>query len=260
MPKINLRNITLNYEDTGAGEVLLFLHGLGSTLKDWDYQVPFFAKNYRVIRVDLRGHGKTIMSTPNFGVEFMAEDIKDFLDALQIEKCTLIGFSMGGAVAFQFAYSFPHRMKNLVIVNSAPDFNNMGQIGEELRINRTNDLKTKGLDPLAKEIATNMFPEPHQIQLRNDFEERCKNNDFNSYYQSFVTLMDWGLGDKLSAITCPTLVVASDMDYTPVELKEAYVNKMQNAVLVVIKNSRHGVVLDQPEAFNTALQQFLKHA
>lgn len=259
MPIINLNNITLNYEDRGDGKVLLFLHGLGSTLKDWDFQVPFFSKNFRVIAVDLRGHGATVMTDKNYGVDFMTKDIKQFLDVLKIDKATLIGFSMGGAVAFQFAYSYPENIDKLVIVNSGPDFNDMGKIGEDLLKNRTHDLKTKGLAELSKVISSNMFPEQHQTELRNEFEARCKKNNFDDYYQSFVTLMDWGLGEKIKDIEAETLVIASDMDYTPVEFKEAYVKKLQNASLVVIKNSRHGVVLDQPDMFNEALQIFLTH-
>ena len=174
MPKINLSNITLNYEDKGKGKVLLFLHGLGSSIKDWDFQVPFFSKNFRVITVDLRGHGDSVMKDNNFGVDHMVNDIKEFLDALKIDNVTFIGFSMGGAIAFQFAYSYPEKIDKMVIVNSGPDFNNMGEIGEDLLKKRTEFLKTKGLDPLAKEIAFNMFPESHQLNLRNEFEARCK--------------------------------------------------------------------------------------
>lgn len=259
MPKINLKNIHLNYEDRGEGNVLLFLHGLGSTLKDWDFQVPFFSKNFRVITVDLRGHGDSVMTDDNYGVDCMSEDIKQFLDALNIDKATLIGFSMGGAVAFEFATSYPEKIDKLVIVNSGPDFNDMGKIGEDLLKNRTHDLNTRGLIELSKDISKNMFPKPHQIHLRDEFEERCKNNDFNDYYQSFVTLMEWGLGIKIKDIKAETLVIASDMDYTPVSFKEDYVKNLQNASLVVIKNSRHGVVMDQPDAFNKALHTFLTH-
>ena len=87
----------------------------------------------------------------------------------------------------------------------------------------------------------------------------AKKNDFDNYYQSFVTLMDWGMGNKIKDIEAETLVVASDMDYTPVAFKEEYVKNLQKASLKVIKNSRHGVVLDQPDAFNKALFTFLSH-
>lgn len=259
MPILQVNNIELDYEDYGEGEVLLLLHGLGSTKKDWDAQVPFFSKTYRVITLDLRGHGNSTKPKNDYGVALMTEDVKRFLDQLHIKKATIVGFSMGGAVAFQMATSYPDYLDNLVIVNSGPDFNAMGKIGEELLKNRTHFLETKGLEPLAKEIAFNMFPEDHQIDLRNEFETRCKNNEYNAYYKSFVTLMDWGLGDAIKNIKTRTLVVASDMDYTPVSFKEDYVKKLPNATLVVIENSRHGVVIDQPEAFNLELKKFLEH-
>lgn len=259
MPILQVNTIELDYEAYGEGKVLLLLHGLGSTKKDWDAQVPFFSKNYKVITLDLRGHGNSTKPKSDYGVELMTEDVKQFLDQLNIKKATIVGFSMGGAVAFEMAAKHPEYLDNLVIVNSGPDFNNMGEIGEELLQSRTHYLETKGLAQLAKEISFNMFPEDHQIELRNQFEERCKNNDYNAYYNSFVTLMAWGLGDRIKEISTRTLVVASDMDYTPVSFKEDYVQKLPNASLSVIKNSRHGVVIDQPKAFNIELQKFLNH-
>jgi pimeloyl-ACP methyl ester carboxylesterase len=257
MLKIQVNDIEIAYDDHGKGDVLILLHGLGSTKKDWDAQVPFFSKTHRVIAMDLRGHGNSTKPVEAYGVALMTEDLKQFMDQLNIKKATLVGFSMGGAVAFQMAVNHPEYLDNLVIVNSGPDFNAMGKIGEDLLSSRTQFLETKGLAPLAKEIAYNMFPEDHQVDLRNEFESRCKNNDYNAYYNSFVTLMAWGLGDKLKDINTRTLVVASDMDYTPISFKEDYVSKLPNAKLTVIKNSRHGVVIDQPEAFNKALEKFL---
>ncbi|MBJ7882821.1 alpha/beta fold hydrolase [Gelidibacter salicanalis] len=258
MLKIQVNSIELDYEDYGTGQVLLLLHGLGSTKKDWDAQVPFFSKKYRVIALDLRGHGDSSIPINDYGVEVMTEDVKAFMDQLKIDKATFVGFSMGGAVAFQMAASYPEYVEHLVIVNSGPDFNTMGSIGEDLLKSRTQFLESKGLDVLAKEISFNMFPEEHQLELRKAFELRCKNNDYHAYYQSFVTLMDWGLGDQLQGIKARTLVVASDMDYTSVAFKQDYVDRMQNARLAIIENSRHGVVIDQPDAFNKVLEKFLE--
>ena len=168
MSKIQVNTIELDYEDKGTGDALLLLHGLGSTKKDWDAQVPFFSKTHRVITLDLRGHGNSSKPKDNYGVELMADDVKQFLDQLNIKKVTLVGFSMGGAVAFEIATRYPQYLENLVIVNSGPDFNAMGKIGDDLLKNRTEFLETKGIEPLAKEISFNMFPENHQIDLREN--------------------------------------------------------------------------------------------
>lgn len=258
MPTVTVNNFVINYREAGQGEALVLLHGLGSTWRDWVAQIPVFAKKYRVIAPDLRAHGETSIPKNEFGIAYMSNDLKRFLEALKITKASLVGFSMGGAVAFQFAVDYPAMVDKMVIVNSGPDFDKMGQFGEDLLKNRTADLKEKGLIQLAKEIATNMFPEEHQVRLRKDFEQRCAANDEDAYLKSFTTLMEWGIGDALADIEARTLVVAAEMDYTPVEAKEAFVKRMQNARLAVIKDARHGVVLDRPEAFSQVVLKFLE--
>lgn len=260
MSKILVNNIELDYVDVGTGnKTIVLLHGLGSTKQDWDKQIPCFSKHFRVIAVDLRGHGKSTIPKTDYGVAFMAEDIHQLLESLNINIVTPIGFSMGGAVAFEFAVTHPEKVDKLVIVNSGPDFNNMGKIGEDLLNNRTAFLKTKGIKALAKEVAFNMLPEPHQKEERKKFEERCAANSYNSYYNSFVTLMDWGLGNKLETINKKTLIIASEMDYTPISFKEDYAKKIKKAQVKVVHNSRHGVVIDQPQAFNKIVLDFLKN-
>lgn len=261
MPKVTVNNITLDYSIRGKGKTLVFLHGLGSTKKDWDFQIPVFSKHYQTINVDLRGHGNSTVPSnkEEYGVPHMANDIKELLIELQITKASLIGFSMGGAVAFELAAMNPNLVDKLVIANSGPDFNDMGQLGEDLLTERTKFIKEKGMKELASLIASNMLPEDHQTKLRNEFEERCAKNSEYAYYHSFVTLMNWGLGDRLTTISHKTLVVASDMDYSSVEFKRKYTSRMRNAKLVVIENSRHGVVLDQPEEFNNIVSKFLSN-
>ncbi|MFD2892455.1 alpha/beta fold hydrolase [Flavobacterium chuncheonense] len=258
MTKITVNTITLDYLDIGEGEVLVLLHGLGSTKKDWDFQIPAFSKKYRLIVPDLRGHGNSASNT-DFGVPVLTEDVFQLLTQLNISKASFIGFSMGGAIAFEMAYVHPQIVNKLIIVNSGPDFNNMGEIGKEMITIRTEFINTKGIKPLAEEIATKMFPETHQVDLRNEFANRCASNNPEVYLKTFLSLMEWGLAEKITTLTAPTLVVSSDMDYTPVAHKESYTSKMQNARLCIIKNSRHGVLMDQPKAFNEAVLNFLQH-
>lgn len=258
--KIKLRNgIEVEYLDKGEGEVILLLHGLGSTKADWDLQIDAFSENYRVIAPDLRGHGNS--SKPEldkeYGIELCAEDNVLLLQELGISRCAIVGFSMGGAVAFEMVVKNPDLVSKLIIVNTAPDFNDLGEMGEEMIRERTKILKTVGVEPLAKQIAGGMFPEDDQEELRNAFFERARKNPVDAYYNSFITLMQWGIGGKIENIKVPALVIASDLDYTPVSLKETYAKRMKNARVAVVKNSRHGVTMDQPEQFNKIILNFL---
>lgn len=260
--KTKLSNgISLEYLDMGEGEVILLIHGLGSTKADWDFQLDTLSKSYRVIAPDLRGHGNSSKpeSIEEYGVLKCVEDNVLLLRELGISSCSVVGFSMGGAIAFEMVVNYPELISKLVVVNTAPDFNDLGEMGEEMVRERTRILRTVGVEPLAKQIAGGMFPEEGQEELRNSFFERARRNPVNAYYNSFVTLMEWGIGDKIKEINAPVLVIASNLDYTPVSLKEAYAAKMKNARVEVVKNSRHGVTMDQPQEFNRIILNFLKN-
>jgi len=259
--KTDLKNgISLEYLDRGEGDVILLLHGLGSTKADWEFQEEAFSKDFRIIAPDLRGHGNS--SKPQeieaYGIPKCAEDMKLLLDELGVSNCILVGFSMGGAIAFEMVVKYPSMISKMVIVNTAPDFNALGEMGEQMIKERTKMLRSQGMNAMAEKVAEGMFPEENQKHLRDLFYLRASSNDLEAYYNSFITLMGWGIGEKVRTIDIPALVVASDMDYTPVKLKESYASKMKNAEVVVIKNSRHGVTMDQPGQFNKALLKFFR--
>ncbi len=257
---VTLNNgITIEYSDSGEGETILLLHGLGSTKADWNDQITALSEKYRVIAPDFRGHGNSTKpkSKKEYGVGLCAEDMRLLLQNLKVTQCAIIGFSMGGAVAFDMAVKHPTLLSKMVIVNTAPDFNKLGWLGKKMVLERTLSLKFSGMEPLARKVANGMFPEEHQKELREAFYKRAKINDVNAYYHSFRSLMRWGIGDEIRNVKIPTLVIASQMDYTPVSLKESYAQKMLNARVVVIKNSRHGVTMDQPEDFNKTVLKFI---
>ena len=252
-----INGIDIDYADVGEGNALVLLHGLGSTKKDWDLQIPVLSQKFRVIAPDFRAHGNSERVPKEQNVEIMTEDIFQLMKFLKINKASFVGFSMGGAVAFQMALSHPENVDKLVILNSGPDFNNAKDSGVDILGERTKIIKEQGFNTLAQTISAGMFPEDKQKEWRDEFEQRIVSNDEDAYLKTFGELMSWGMGEKISEIPHQTLVIASDMDYTPVDYKKSYTEKMQHAKLVVIENSRHGVVLDQAEKLNEELLKFL---
>ena len=257
MALISVNGIELDYTDVGSGDVVVLLHGLGSTKQDWDLQIPVLSRKFRVIAPDFRAHGNSTKVPEKQGVEYMMEDVYQLLKSLDIAKASFVGFSMGGAVCFQMALSHPEIVDKIVIVNSGPDFNRPNDAGVDILAVRTKIIKEEGFLTLAETISKGMYPEENQELWRADFKKRLVNNDEDAYLYTFAELMKWGIGDKVSQIPNKTLVVASDMDYTPVEFKKNFVDKMPDAKLVVIENSRHGIVLDQAEKLNDELIKFL---
>lgn len=252
-----VNGVDINYIDSGKGDAVVLLHGLGSSNRDWDLQIPVLASKFRVIAPDLRAHGKSTRIPQNQGVDYMAEDVFQLLKELGICKADIVGFSMGGAVAFELAYRYPEILNRVIIINSGPDFNSPNTTGIDLLAERTEVIKTKGFNSLAEKISNGMFPEENQVHWRDDFKNRLLSNDEDAYLLTFGELMRWGLGNRLKDISHKTLIIASDQDYTPVEYKLNYQQKMKDAELVVIRNSRHGVVLDGAEQLNKEILKFL---
>ena len=101
--------INLNYLEKGTGFPLILLHGNGESLEYFEHQIAYFSKNYRVIALDTRGHGKSPRGEAPFSIRQFAEDLKGFMDQKEIEKAHILGFSDGGNIALTFALKYPGR-------------------------------------------------------------------------------------------------------------------------------------------------------
>jgi len=257
MPVLHLDDIDLHYEMVGEGQPLLFIHGLGSSGRDWQEQVGPFAGRYQVIVYDVRGHGQSGKPPGPYSVPLFAADTARMLEALGIAPVHAVGISMGGMIAFQLAVSYPELMRSLVIVNSGPELVLQG-LGDWLHaLQRFLIVRLLGMRKMGEVLGGRLFPKPEQGELRATFVERWAENDPRAYRTAMRGLVGWSVADRIEEIQCPTLVIVADEDYTPVATKEAYVQRMPNARLVVIEDARHAVPAERPQAFNAALAAFL---
>ncbi|MCI3946705.1 alpha/beta fold hydrolase [Pseudomonas syringae] len=248
---------SLHYEEYGQGEPVLLLHGLGSSGQDWEYQIPALARHYRVIVMDMRGHGRSDKPHAHYSIQAMSHDVEALIEHLRLGSVHLVGLSMGGMIGFQLAVDQPYLLKSLCIVNSAPQVKvrslaDLWQWARRWTLSRLVSMETLG-----QALGKLLFPKPEQADLRRKMAERWGRNDRRAYLASFDAIVGWGVEHKLQRIICPTLVIAADHDYTPVSLKEAYVKQIAHARLVVINDSRHATPLDQPERFNSTLLEFI---
>ncbi|XLY89470.1 alpha/beta fold hydrolase [Ectopseudomonas mendocina] len=257
MPYFDNDGCQLHYEDYGHGAPLLLVHGLGSSTRDWEYQIPALAQHYRVIALDVRGHGRSDKPRGAYRIADFADDVAALIEYLQLPSVHLVGISMGGMIGFQLGVDRPELLRSLTIVNSGPEVKAKSP-GDWLEIAKRWTLsRLLSLETIAKALAKLLFPKPEQAELRRKVEERWPQNDKRAYLASLDAIIGWGVRERLQRITCPTLVISADRDYTPVERKREYVAEMPNARLLVIENSRHATPLDQPERFNSALLAFL---
>jgi len=256
MPRLRIRDAALHYESLGRGPPLLFIHGLGSSVRDWEAQRAFFSLHFRVIAFDLRGHGRSDKPPGPYSILGFAADTAELIRWLGLGPTHIVGLSMGGMIAFQLAVSAPELVQSLVIVNSGPEF----ILGKLQIVQRKLIVRLLGMRKMGKVLSKRLFPKPEQAGLRQRFVDRWAENDPRAYLDALQALIGWTVVDRLDAIRCPTLVIASDQDYTPLAVKAAYAAKMPQAELSIIRDSRHMLPVERPDAFNQVLMGFLsKH-
>jgi len=182
------------------------------------------------------------------------------IEHLRLGPVHYVGLSMGGMIGFQLAVDQPQALKSLTIVNSAPQVKLRSRDDYWQWFKRWSLMRLLSLETIGKALGSKLFPKPEQADLRRKMAERWAKNDKRAYLASFDAIVGWGVQERLSRVSCPTLVISADRDYTPVALKETYVKLLPDARLVVIDDSRHATPLDQPERFNHTLLDFLATA
>ncbi|MGE7623629.1 alpha/beta fold hydrolase [Viridibacillus sp. NPDC096237] len=123
--QIDLNGLIFQYRETGevSAPPLIALHALGQNSESWDEVATVLGERYRVLALDLRGHGGSAR-TGTYSFEQMSEDLLLFANAMGLERFTLIGHSMGGTVSYLFSETYPSRIEHLVIEDTPPPFHN----------------------------------------------------------------------------------------------------------------------------------------
>jgi len=264
MPHVSTNDIATFYEGTGRGPPVVLIHGHTLDLRMWDPQVPpLVDAGYRVIRYDVRGHGRSEAPATGYTYQNYSLDLRDLLDRLHIDApAHLVGLSMGGGIALQFAVDHPQRVASLVLVDSAvPGFTyspEFAQALEELvRVARSEGPRA-GLErvwlphPLFDGIRR--LPERFQFVKSMVLEYPAQDYlDETEYPQS-----QWQVTDRLSEIRAPTLVLVGELDLPDFRLiAEILAANISTARQEVIADAGHLLNLEQTEAFNRALLRFL---
>ncbi len=116
--QISFKGEPLYFEQKGKGKTIVLLHGFLGSSALWDKQSSRLAKRYRLVCIELPGHGNSAPLGYNHTMELMAEAIKAVLDALRIRKALLVGHSLGGYIALAFAEAYPDKVRGLILINS----------------------------------------------------------------------------------------------------------------------------------------------
>jgi pimeloyl-ACP methyl ester carboxylesterase len=257
MPWQYIHGLEIYYEVSGSGPPVMLIHGLGSSLQDWENQIPILSKKFQVITVDLRGHGKSGRHTGPFTITQFAEDTAALLGKIGAEPVNLVGISMGGMVAFQLSLDCPDLVEKLVVVNTLPEVNLSSlrarwEIGQRYFLTRLLGMRLTG-----RILSRRVFPDFGHEELRNKFAFRWAQNDPDVYMATVRGILGWSVQERLGSIQCPTLVVAGENDFIPLEAKKSFMRQIPESMMKVMPGSGHASPADRPEEFNRIVLDFL---
>jgi pimeloyl-ACP methyl ester carboxylesterase len=125
--QVEIHGQPVTYTRVGEGPPIVLIHGITSSSKTWRWVIPLLAEQHEVVAPDLLGHGRSAKPRGDYSLGAYASGIRDLLSLLEIGRVTVVGHSLGGGIAMQFAYQFPERLARLVLVDS-------GGLGNEVSV------------------------------------------------------------------------------------------------------------------------------
>ena len=234
------------YDEQGAGEPLVLLHGGISTNETWGAQMPDFSARFRVIAPERRGHGHTPDLEGPFSYEVMANDTIGFLETVVGHPAHLVGWSDGGIVGLLVAMTRPDLVRKLVVISANFD--------------------TSGIVPQAMEGFTSMTAGSDDLAVfRTPYEAASPDGPEHwpvvfAKFQNMVSTQPNITVEQLGRISAPTLVLAGDDDMISLEHTSALFRAIPNSELAVVPGTSHTLLLEKPRLVNRIVLDFLETA
>ena len=237
---VELNGIRIYFEVYGEGAPLLVLHGNGGSIAGMRAQIPAFAENHRVIAVDSRGQGQSSDGDAEITYALMAEDMVALLNALELDKADVFGWSDGGIIGISMAHAHPERVGKVVAFGANYHWDDA--------IEFPTPAEDDTPDPLLKVI------EPYAAQFIEDMknmapETQVKLGALMEQYPNFTL-------EALSQIQCPILVMSGDHDLVKLEHTLRMFQHLPHAQLSIIPGSSHCAPWEQPEVVNATSLRF----
>ena len=260
--KVHVGDIDIAYKMFGKGDPIILISGYSAPLEFWDSTLlEKLASNHTVITFDNRGLGNTTSGNRNFTIPQFADDTSGLLDALNIKKADVLGWSMGGFIAQELALTHPDKVGKLIIYasicggkQSAPPTPDVLKV--------FSDQTGTSIDRI-KRFMPLLFPtewctqNPNYLQNLPAITENIPNETLNLQTQAII---NWaGTCNRLNSITQPTLVIVGTDDTLTVPANSLLMTeKISGAWLVQIRGGGHGLMFQSPKEFSNIVLTFLK--
>ena len=269
MPHIKVSDIEIYYEIHWQGQPLVFIHGAFVSSTMWRPQIDFFAKNFQTVTYDIRGHGKTgLSSLKKYSIELYADDLYNLLEILNINRPIICGLSLGGMITQVFATKYPERYTALILADTAAtitltrwDYIMRYLVGPKWLMLLS--LRMIGVKRfirfsfwLAKFTRSKEWVGNEEIVKYEKSE--MLSLDKKEYLKIFGSLYDFKL-QELSRVKVPTLVLNGEHEAKSIfKHAETIKSLIPDCDVEIIKNAGHTSNMENPEEYNKKIADFLK--
>lgn len=257
MPIFERNGVRLFYEDTGAGEPLVMLHGLTSNHETFRPEIEKLKKKYRIIAPDARGHGASDR-LPNFTLQDQIEDVVALIDHLELPTVRLMGVSMGSYTAQGIAIQIPERVQKLMLVVTKSYGRESSLV--QLLNRHADEIKELSMPAKLEYISQYMYFNQEAVQKRlHETAQRSRQLTEDEQIIASQALMGFDFRKELHKITADTLVISGSHDglNPPASGKET-AELIPNASYVEFKQSGHAPNVEQPCLFMEVLEDFFQ--
>lgn len=260
MPRAKTGEIELNYEIDGSGEqTLVFINGITMDTNGWGYQAPFFSQFFKVVRYDCRGQGLSDKPANPYSQEMHADDLKNLLDVLGVDKVHLIGLSNGGMIAQHFALKYPDKLISLILVDTCCYVDKLLQLMIDTWIKATeiggNEFRYDMSLPV---IFSETFIRNNEENLSHMKENNLIANSPEAIINLVKATADHDLSHRIQEIKCPTLIIAGSEDILiPPKHSSILHEKIEGSEYITIENCGHVPSIEKPAEFNEIVLNFL---
>jgi pimeloyl-ACP methyl ester carboxylesterase len=264
--RIQVGNLAVAVSDVGTGSPVVLLHGLACGKRMWFHQIRALRNRFRVIAYDQRGHGQTDApsAATDYSAAHLARDLVGVLDALEIERAAIVGFSLGGGPALALAAAKPERVSRLVLADVGAGADDPVKI-ESMARQWVTLIDQGRMDDLVCEM---LRSELFKFYARRDTRRRDHmaalfraTSPMGLRFLLSEVLAKrkslFRLAEPLKSVRIPTLVIVGEYDYVCSKTARLLAQTIPNASLKVIKGSGHMSPLEQPAGFSASLLEFL---
>lgn len=237
-------NNEINYKSEGRGKTIVLIHGLSDNLEYWEAVSTYLKNEYNIIRYDLRGHGKSPLGEDEITIELFVKDLNDLLTKLNVDECTLIGFSLGGVIASEYALKYPSKVSSLILMSS---FSNCSQPMKEIFLKLKDAVKSSFEEfydlILPMVLCPNIITE-NQNELEIIKRQQAPLANRKAIEKSIDAMLNFNNTNNLIKINTPTLIICGKYDeLTPKNIQEQMHKNIKNSEMIIIDNVKHNLLI-----------------